>query len=286
MYNGKVAGLNERCQMKFCLLMNTLLLISIGGGCGVKLEVAVAVDMVEVRVVVAVKVNRIEVVVEVMVEGVVMVLEEVVVMVVVGILVTTVEMVMVIAILAVQVAVQKGGVKHKEADRLARHVLSFEADENDLLRLQKAFIGVVEHSDMAYNIQNAFHAQGCEEWLNQWFREIRPWNAKEVDVDRIIWLRVFGIPACAWNVSFFDQVSKQWGFFLNADDTTGKKLSIDVARILIYTSCQKVVDEFIDVKINCEIFHLRVLEDSYGPMRLMVSQPQVQDGGVEKFSTC
>ncbi|PNX63169.1 hypothetical protein L195_g061494, partial [Trifolium pratense] len=47
---------------------------------------------------------------------------------------------------------------------------------------------------------------------------------------------------------------------------------MDVARILIRSSCQIVVDEFIDVKVNGEIFHLRVLEDSYGPMKILVPQ--------------
>ncbi|MCI10585.1 hypothetical protein A2U01_0031678, partial [Trifolium medium] len=91
-------------------------------------------------------------------------------------------------------------------------VLSYEAERRDLLRLQKAFIGVVEYPGMTYNIQNAFHAQGyfgvkatplgynltlleghedgdiealmddAKDWLNQWFREIRPWNPKDVDI--------------------------------------------------------------------------------------------------------
>jgi hypothetical protein len=53
---------------------------------------------------------------------------------------------------------------------------------------------------------------------------------------------------------------------------------MDAARLLIRTSCQKAVDEFIDVKINGEIFHLRVLEDSYGPMRIVITQPKGTDG--------
>ncbi|MCI62952.1 hypothetical protein A2U01_0084209, partial [Trifolium medium] len=47
---------------------------------------------------------------------------------------------------------------------------------------------------------------------------------------------------------------------------------MDVARLLIQTSCQQVVNEFFDVKVNGEIFHLHVIEDSYGPMRIMVPQ--------------
>jgi hypothetical protein len=70
-------------------------------------------------------------------------------------------------------------------------------------------------------------------WLDQWFKEIPPWNPKDVDVDRVAWLRIFGIPIHVWNDEFFIQVSKPWGTFMNANDVTNKKLTMDVARILI-----------------------------------------------------
>jgi hypothetical protein len=38
------------------------------------------------------------------------------------------------------------------------------------------------------------------------------------------------------------------------------------------------VDEFIDVKINGNIFHLRILEDSYGPMRILIPQNKNANG--------
>jgi hypothetical protein len=57
-----------------------------------------------------------------------------------------------------------------------------------------------------------------------------------------------------------------------------KKTTMDVARIMIRTSCQLVVDEFIDVKINGKIFHLRILEDSYGPMRILIPQNKNANG--------
>ncbi|MCH85835.1 hypothetical protein A2U01_0006687, partial [Trifolium medium] len=186
--------------------------------------------------------------------------------------------------------------------------LSYEAVKDDFLRLQKAFIGVVAHPGMSYNIQNAFHSQGyfgvkvtplgsnltllegqedgevqalmedAKDWLDQWFKEIRPWTPKDVDVERLVWLRIYGIPAHAWNDVFFSQVTRPWGNFLNADDATSKKLTMDVARLLIRTSCQKPVDEFLYVNVNGETFHLRIIEDSNGPMRLMLPQPQGQDG--------
>jgi hypothetical protein len=62
------------------------------------------------------------------------------------------------------------------------------------------------------------------------------------------------------------------------DNGTTKKTTMDVARIMIRTTCQLVVDEFIDVKINGNIFHLRILEDSYGPMRILIPQNKNANG--------
>ncbi|GAU35431.1 hypothetical protein TSUD_375210 [Trifolium subterraneum] len=109
---------------------------------------------------------------------------------------------------------------------------------------------------MAFNIQDEFHMQGYfgvkitpiganlvlledqEEgeikalmedawgWLEQWFKEIRPWSTREVDHDRLVWLRVYGIPVHTWNDDFFNLISKPFGNFLNTDDCTTKKLTI------------------------------------------------------------
>jgi hypothetical protein len=120
--------------------------------------------------------------------------------------------------------------------------------------------------------------EDAKEWLDQWFKEIRPWDPKDIDLERLVWVRIYGVPVHAWNFDFFSQVAKPWGILLNTDDATSKKISMDVARLLIRTSSQRVVDEFFDVNINGVLFHLRALEDSYGPMRIMVPQPQVLDG--------
>jgi hypothetical protein len=131
------------------------------------------------------------------------------------------------------------------------------------LRYQKAFIGIVAQSGMSYNIQEAFHREGyfgvkiiplgsnltlleeqeegevealmedAKDWLDQWFTEIRPWSPDDIDHERTIWLRIFGVPIHAWNLNFFTQVVKPWGTFINADDGTTKKKTMDVARIMI-----------------------------------------------------
>ncbi|MCI56195.1 hypothetical protein A2U01_0077446, partial [Trifolium medium] len=43
---------------------------------------------------------------------------------------------------------------------MKRVAFSYDAEEKDLLRLKKAFVGVALHPGMTYNIQDAFHSQG------------------------------------------------------------------------------------------------------------------------------
>jgi hypothetical protein len=203
--------------------------------------------------------------------------------------------------------VRKGDVSNRGSFK-QKVFLSYEAEKNATDKYAKAFVGVAANPGMTYNIQNAFHAQGyfgvkvtplgsnlallegqeegevealmedAKDWLVQWFKEIRPWNPKDIDTERLVWLRIYGIPIHAWCDDFFAKVSRPWGCFLNTDDVTSKKFTMDAARLLIRTSCQKPVDEFIDVNINGELFHLRVLEDSYGPMRIMIPQSKGTDG--------
>jgi hypothetical protein len=199
----------------------------------------------------------------------------------------------------------KQGKTMKQDNTQKRVILSFEAAKADVSRLQKAFIGEVIQPGMSYNIQNAFHRQGyfgvkvtplganltllegqgegevqalrddAKGWMEQWFKDICPWSPKEINTSPVAWLRVYGIPPHAWNELFFSQLVKPWGEFLNSDDSTTKRITMDVARLLIRTSCQQHVDEFVDVRVNGEIFRLRVLEDSNGPMRIILPQPNV-----------
>jgi hypothetical protein len=176
----------------------------------------------------------------------------------------------------------------KLEEDLQRVFYKYESEKKEVDRLLKTFIGVAANPGTTYNIQNAFHSQGyfgvkvtplganlallegqeegevealledARDWLDQWFSEIRPWTPKDVDLERTVWLRIFGIPVHAWNDEFFAQITKPWGTFMHADDVTSKKLSMDVARLFIRTSCQKAVDEFVNVQVNGKIFRLRV----------------------------
>lgn len=65
-----------------------------------------------------------------------------------------------------------------------------------------------------------------------WFDEIRSWSSREIDNERLVWLRCYGIPAHAWTVEFFSYLVSGIGEFVCVDDNTLNKNSMDIARIL------------------------------------------------------
>jgi hypothetical protein len=121
----------------------------------------------------------------------------------------------------------------KQGNENHRISMSYEAEKEDLERYQKAFVGKVAQSGMSYNIQESFHREGyfgvkvtplgsnltllegqeegevealledAKEWLDQWFTTIRPWSPTDIDTERTIWLRIYGVPIHTWNLNFF-----------------------------------------------------------------------------------
>lgn len=41
----------------------------------------------------------------------------------------------------------------------------------------------------------------AQDSMKHWFKEIRPWSPKDVDIKKVIWLRIHGVPTHAWNLS-------------------------------------------------------------------------------------
>ncbi|PNX97063.1 cysteine-rich receptor-like protein kinase, partial [Trifolium pratense] len=156
---------------------------------------------------------------------------------------------------------------------------SYDTGKEILQTLNKMYVGEVIQEGTTYNIQEAFHRQGY------FGVKVTPLGAnltllEEQDEGE---LHVLMVEAKCWVYGitvhdFFSLITKPIGKFVNANDVTSKKLTMDVARIMIRTREQKVVDEFLEVEINNEFFHLRMIEDSYGPMRIMVAPISNSDG--------
>ncbi|XP_058733452.1 uncharacterized protein LOC131605070 [Vicia villosa] len=179
--------------------------------------------------------------------------------------------------------------------------LEYNMEEEDLERFQKAFVGVVEVPGDTYNLQERFTKEGyfgvkvtpmganlclleeneegmikdiieeAREWIQQWFSEIRPWRANDVDNERATWLRVYGLPCHAWKDKVFEFLATSVETFICADEVTRKHKNMDVARILIRTKYCLVLNETYNISINDNVFRIKVVEDNHGPLRIALN---------------
>lgn len=115
--------------------------------------------------------------------------------------------------------------------------------------------GDKEDGDFAECIEDA------REWLDQWFKWIRPWKPSDVDPERSIWLRCYGIPVHAWNSAFFSKLAGRVGEFICVDEDTERKRSFDVARLRIRTQELNMVNQAVKVVINGLPFSISVVEE-------------------------
>ncbi|GKU85968.1 hypothetical protein SLEP1_g562 [Rubroshorea leprosula] len=51
----------------------------------------------------------------------------------------------------------------------------------------------------------------AKEWLNQWFVEVKPWNPTMVVIERLVWLKYFGVPLHVWGLEFFASIAMHGG---------------------------------------------------------------------------
>ncbi|XP_058726434.1 uncharacterized protein LOC131597779 [Vicia villosa] len=151
----------------------------------------------------------------------------------------------------------------KNVRRDEKPVLTFESKEEDSSRLSKAYVGEVHNPGSAYNIQTHFEVEGIfsikvtplganlclleeteegfireligdgQTWWRQWFKEVRPWSAREVDSERVVWFRIYGVPCHAWNAEFFVKLANSIGSFVCIDENTANKACMDIARVMM-----------------------------------------------------
>lgn len=202
-------------------------------------------------------------------------------------------------------AFKEGGQgRHKERNAPKQEMghLTFSVEESVIQKMNKAYVGQVSESGMSYAIQEEFNKQGffdvkatplganlvlleaeddeaipnlinnAKDWIGDWFEEIRSWCPSEIDNERLVWLKCYGIPAHAWNKEFFSFLFSGIGSFICADESTEKKECMDVARILYKTKVHDLVSRLVKVNINGDIFSIKMIEEWYGPLQWSFSQ--------------
>lgn len=102
-----------------------------------------------------------------------------------------------------------------------------------------------------------------------------------MDEERVKWLRIYGIPCHAWNSRFFEFITKL-GIYICLDDGTREHTKMGVAKLLVRTRCYMVLNETFIVKIDENLFKLKVMEDTHGPLR--ISLPDERNSSMEPSS--
>lgn len=109
----------------------------------------------------------------------------------------------------------------------------------------------------------------------QLFKEIRAWKHDDVDLERVTWIKCFGVPCHAWTTIFFEEISKTVGHYICSDDSTSRLDFLDVASFMIRTRCVIVINEALVVKINDNMFIIKMVEDFHGSGIMMFKKSQV-----------
>lgn len=199
--------------------------------------------------------------------------------------------------------VKGGGSGSRPGSPIKEAPLSYHVEEDQVELLKKAFVAQVQSPGMTFNLQEEFARHGyfdikvtpmganlallqaigeedlatsIEEirgWLANWLLDIKPWDPALIDCERYVWVRIHGVPAHAWNVQFFSFLAKSMGEFINVDDNTRFKRSLDVARVLIRVHSFKAIQEQIKVCINGSLFVIRLSEEWFGPRQQALVSP-------------
>lgn len=180
--------------------------------------------------------------------------------------------------------------------------LQFNIEEEDMKIFERAFVGVAEKAGSTYNIQHALRVEGyfnikatplganlcfleeqeegeikCmieedKEWIASWFSEIRPWSPKDVDNERVTWMRCYGLPCHAWNSKMFSFIASTVGVFEREDDETKNLKRMDMARFLVRTKYSLVINETVNIEINNHVYSIKLVEDMHGPKRISLNE--------------
>ncbi|GKU99946.1 hypothetical protein SLEP1_g12720 [Rubroshorea leprosula] len=169
--------------------------------------------------------------------------------------------------------------------------MEFNVKQNEYGWLEKCFVGTVRSVTLIPTLQEKFFMEGVffckiramggrlvlmeghdyedlkdlietgQEWLGQWFEEIKPWKPTIVASERFAWIRCLGLPLHAWKPEFFQSFGSLWGTFVSLDDSTSGKIRLDAARFLIATPLSEFISKSLTIKINGVLYKVKFSEE-------------------------
>ncbi|KAL4557075.1 hypothetical protein LXL04_035245 [Taraxacum kok-saghyz] len=96
------------------------------------------------------------------------------------------------------------------------------------------------------------------EAMDHWLREKKHWDRNFVSEDRLVWVDIEGLPIRAWSKTAVRQIVARWGTVAHLDDSLGEDLYKN--RVCMLTGYQGIISEVIKVRVDGDIFSIRVKE--------------------------
>jgi hypothetical protein len=125
---------------------------------------------------------------------------------------------------------------------------------------------ILLNSSLEGEIQRAYESN--KSWWEMWFLSLTPWRPNLRPRGRRIWVRLFGVPLHIWSWEGFKKIIWRYGTLVNLDPETLEQSRFDVARALITVTFWEMVDEIIEVKVDDEVFTIRMIEERFGSLDL------------------
>lgn len=117
--------------------------------------------------------------------------------------------------------------------------------------------------------------RGASDWIGKWFLDIHPRTPKDVDNERLTWMRCYVLPCHAWKKEFFEFISKTVGVYVCSDEETEENTKLDVVRFLIRTKYLINLNESITVGVNENVYNIKLVKDMHGPKRIVVPKEAI-----------
>ncbi|XP_058783348.1 uncharacterized protein LOC131658029 [Vicia villosa] len=182
--------------------------------------------------------------------------------------------------------------KVQELPETSRNLLEFFSSVEVRNRLGKAFVGKVLIAGSTFGIQTKLEMEGIfaikatplgewlclleesesgvidslveegELWWKNCFEKISKWEDCDVDSERSMWIRIYGVPIQAWNADFFVMLADSLGKFFCLDEGTVGDSCLAVARMRILVPLDFKLPDSVMVCIDGRDFRLVLREDS------------------------
>lgn len=114
--------------------------------------------------------------------------------------------------------------------------------------------------DLVYGVVEIFIKER-REWWQQWSKGISPWKTSDIDLERLVWITVTGVPFHARGIRLFKLLADSIGSFIKCDDHTLSKFRVNTTKVFIKTKQISLINEVCLVPIAGVSYSMYVVEE-------------------------